>query len=155
MFEHISAIAVTVVSGLLIAAGLGIVAVGNRTRRHTGQIEEINRRCKAHGLPTSDIPDRLTVLETESMKFREFAEVREQYIGRLESLEATMATRIKVGERGLDEMRSGHSTLLGRIDRLDTKMHDHVDKMESRLRNEIRQVNLRINGTKNGDASTG
>jgi len=144
LFEHISAIAVTVVSGALLAIGLGIIAIGNRSRKSVHEIEAINERCKAHGLPTSDIPERLTILETECMKFREFAETREKYIGRLEALETTMKTRIKVGERGLLEMRSGHSTFLARIDALDEKMQKGFADSEKKLLAEIRRVNGKI-----------
>ena len=151
MLEHISAIAVTVVSGALLGVGAGTVAIATRSRRNSSKIENIDERCKTHGLLTSDLPERTTKLESECMQFRDFAEAREKYIGRLESLEATMATRIKVGERGLTEMRDGHTALLARIDGLDTKMHGHVEKMEERLMKEIRRVNIRING-KVGDA---
>jgi len=144
LFEHISAIAVTVVSGALLMVGGGVVAIGNRSRRSEIEIKAIKERCAVHGLATSDIPERLTTLEAECIKFREFAETREKYIGRLESLETTMKTRIKVGERGLLEMRSGHATFLARIDALDEKMLTRIDKVETTLMNEIHRVNGKI-----------
>ena len=124
--------------------GGGVVAIGNRSRRTAHAVEVMKEKCDTHGLPTSDIPDRLTTLEAECIKFREFAGTREKYIGRLESLETTMKTRIKVGERGLLEMRSGHATFLARIDALDEKMLARIDKVEKTLMNEIHRVNGKI-----------
>ena len=132
------------VSGALLAVGLGMVAIGNRSRRSAIEIEAIKEKCKAHGLPTSDIPERVAALEADCIKFREFAETREKYIGRLESLETTMQTRIKVGERGLLEMRNGHSTFLARIDALDEKMQKGFADSEKKLLDEIRRVNGKI-----------
>jgi hypothetical protein len=115
-YEHIAAIAVTVISGALLAVGLGMIAVGNRSRKSQQDIETIQARCARR----ASLEGRVVALET-------MAEHR-----RLTILSA------------LEENAEAHERLFGRIDALDTKMHAHVERLEENLLTEIRRVNGKI-----------
>ncbi len=95
MLEHIYDIAVTVVAGALLAVGIGMINVGNRTRRLVTRMDQIDDRCHSHGLPYSNVSQRLT------------------------ELEQLVEGRIRIGELALQEMRDGNANLIKRIDALE------------------------------------
>lgn len=118
--EYLYSIAVKVLAGVILAIGVGMIAVGNRSRKTALLVGQMDERCRSHGLPYSDVTQRVTSLET--------------WRGEMD----------KARDEAIAEMRRANAALLNRIDALDNKMHKHVDRLEEKLLKEIRHVNGKV-----------